>query len=121
MTTATNNTIRAEIFDGGNKFELFQQLMNIGLKDDNGKTVNRPHFRIKASLERFGGKLSATDDHLWITGISAEDGSGESWIIEGGYPPTVPNSNAITRRGGSFKGLYNTRSRHGFIEIRFGH
>lgn len=121
MTTATNNTIRAEILDGGNKFELFQQLLNIGLKDDNGKTVNRPHFRIKALLQGLGGYLSATDDHLWITGISAEDGSGESWIIKGNYPYTVPNSNAITRRGGSFEGLYNTRTRRGFVVLTFGH
>jgi len=121
VTTATNNAIRVEILDGGNKFELFMQLLNIGLKDDNGKTLNRPNFRVKARLEGLRGSLSASDDHLWITGISAEDGSGNSWIIEGDYPSTVPNSNGMTRQGGSFKGLYNTRTRHGFIEVTAGH
>ena len=119
MTTETNNTIRAEITDGGNKFELFQQLGNIGLKDDNGKRLNIPNFRIKARLKGMLGVPSASDDHLQITGISAEDWSGESWIIEGTYPYTGPNSNGITRRGGTFKGLYNTRWRKGFIDITF--
>ena len=57
MTTEAKkakSNVTIEIIDDGNKLEMFQQLLNIGLKDVSGRTITQSalaHFRVKTRLE----------------------------------------------------------------------
>jgi hypothetical protein len=113
VSTSTAQGIRFEITGGGNKFQLFQQLMLIGLHLD-----DRPTFPLEGHL---AGLQGSSDDHIEVWTIGAEDGSGDSWIISGGYPtsvPKAPRGSSLRRAGGVFDGIYNTRTRKGYIVVR---
>jgi len=119
--TPTGSTAVLIIEDGDNKFAMFQQLINLGCYNNDGRAI-LPFFRVKARLEGLQDNRFTQDDHLWISGIRAanEGGEvGESWIINGFYPNAVPNSTTHTRRGGKFEGSYNTRTRKGRIVVTF--
>jgi hypothetical protein len=105
------------ITDGDNKFDLFQQLSLIGMIGNDGLRIVKL-FRVKGHLEGLHGDLSISEEFLQVTGIAAEDGSGESWIITGNYP-TQAHANGFTARGGSFEGYYSTRRRTGHLNITF--
>jgi ketopantoate hydroxymethyltransferase len=111
------------IVDGGNKLELFEQLLDIGrrLKD------NGPDFRIVVQHPRLKGKSVQHKLDVSILGIGAEDGSGNSWMINGDIwrkelekmPSWLrdyldPDQNAFHSH---FRGYYNSRQRSGFIEL----
>jgi hypothetical protein len=109
VSAAPKKTIRMNINDCGNKFDLFQQLMMVGLR-----LSDAPYFRIVGGLEE---TRDSAEDHISINGLQAEDGSGNCWNISGYYPTEVPNGKFATRRGGTFTGFINTRTRQGFIDI----
>ncbi len=122
MTEPTTKILRLEFIEGGEKFELFQQLFNVGLRDIFGKRLLLPHFPIKVRKAGEQDSVSVGYDHLDITGLVAKDTLGEAWAIFGTYPTVGPihgASNYTGRRGGGkpFTGVYNTRTREGFIEI----
>lgn len=113
MSTATTFIVT----DGDSKYDLFQQLLIIGLHDDDGKRVAKK-FRVKGHLEGLLGDLSTTEEFIQVNGIEAEDGSGESWLIKGYYPAKHYN-NGHTSPGGLFEGYYDTRHRTGYLKITF--
>jgi hypothetical protein len=104
------------IVDGGNKFELFSQLGDIGRIRH-----PRPPFRLAVKHPILTGSLAPqVEVGVFVYGIMAEDGSGESWIINGYvFDDELGKSHWLQQEfkghQHNFHGLYNTKRRSGFI------
>lgn len=86
------------IMSGGNKAELLAQLSDIGRV----RPV-RPTFWLQVSYVH----SSMADIGVLVNGISAEDGSGNCWIVEGYEPHTNQK----------FLAFYNSKTREGWIKF----
>jgi len=100
------------IIDGQSKFDLFAQLQDIGRENRR----NLPAFNMKVQHTALGSLGARADVYTHINGITAEDGSGNCWIIygyiAGGYSWMKPGT------ANSFEGFYNTRTRKGHLKPR---
>jgi hypothetical protein len=103
---------------GGNQFELLAQLGDI-----QRMRKERPTFPLTLQCPPGQGDSTQVEIGVHISGIIAEDGSGESWIIQGNIKRfTVVEKWLVAmftennRLNSSFKGYYHTRSRTGWIE-----
>lgn len=111
-----STTVCATIHDGGNKFELFAQLGDIGrVRKD------RPAFPLTIGHPTLRGSAAPKVAFpVLINGIQAEDGSGNCWLIQGRFETstlvTIPwLEKVFGSSNGNFRGFYNTRTRTGFI------
>jgi hypothetical protein len=94
----THQEIRYDITNGPSKFDLMVALF---------KKNEMVQFSIKSPAVFRDTKVV----EIIINGIACEDGSRESWLIEGMYAePTYPNH---LRR---FEGYYNSRTRIGWLK-----
>lgn len=108
MSTVT----RLTIVGGDNKLEMFQQLLDIGRIDWSA----RPHFKLVVQHPRLQGKLSQIEIGVHLLSISAEDGSGNCWIIEGTIRKQDLDAHPWLQELPSFRGFYMTHKRQGGIE-----
>jgi hypothetical protein len=111
VSTRTS-VLQLTIIDGDSKFELMQQLPDIG------RVSKRPTFLLIFQ----DGQAIKYPVPTWINGIEAENGSGKSWIIKGQFDtsshPYVNLRRMVPYFTNEFRGLYNTRWRKGFIRPR---
>jgi len=94
-------TQRFEITDGPGKWDLM-----LGLFDGTCTNPRRVAFTLWSNLLEKGFYL-----RLLLSGVSREDGSGESWIVTG----YVNDNSGISGR--AIKGYYSTRTRKGHLDI----
>lgn len=96
------------INNGPGKFELMEALFGSG--QDRRVKIVRFEFNVRAQ-EGKGAVLSGV--YAQIKAVEVEDGSGESWNLQGFYsvqgPPML-----------NFSAHYNTRDRRGTMIIEFG-
>jgi hypothetical protein len=108
------------INSGDSKLDLFAQLMNIGRRDSDNRRIHSA-FSVKTRYEIDFGQLKEQDDKLQIIGMTAEDGSGDGWIITGYYDGHEWDAEtlAVQPGRGTFEGYYNTRTRKGRLTVTY--
>lgn len=87
---------REDLINGPSKFDLMLALFDW-----------KPHRKVEVTGQA-GQKFV-----LWITGVSAEDGSGESWNLSG----TVLLHTNGKREVQPFKAYFRTDSRKGWLAV----
>jgi hypothetical protein len=110
------------VVGGGNKFELLSQLADIGRS-----VGSRTPFPLTVTAPVYAGvvppKRFTYDVRVYINGLQTEDILGNAWIISGFIPPEdVEGAKWLPKTYGSirtFRGNFNTRTRRGFIELRY--
>ncbi len=112
MTTAAKKILRTNIIDGGTKAELFAQRPNLGPKWANGKTPDAPHFPVTTQVDTTSDEVDAC---LRVTTITDDSDTADSWKIEGTYYTFYENG--LLRCIGRFKGVYNTRTHKGHLNV----
>lgn len=92
-------SIQQQIVDGPSKFDLMVALFK---KDQNVEfSIGSQKFKIRISVI--------------LNGVRCEDGSRESWLIEGFYTESIEGQLVQSHRE-RFEGYYSSKNRTGWIK-----